>query len=61
MADEARTVVLRSWDPDDERELLVTIWPTGQLQVAEREREGATWGPPWTVRIDNAGRTGVFA
>ena len=31
---------------NDERTLLVTMWPNGTVTVAERDHPSHTWGPP---------------
>jgi len=31
-------------------QILVTIYATGEVEVAERPRPTSTWGIPWTLR-----------
>lgn len=31
-------------------QILVTVWTDGTVEVAQRGREGQTWGPPWDIR-----------
>jgi hypothetical protein len=35
---------------NDERTVLVTVWPSGETTVATREDPGAVWGPPVVVK-----------
>lgn len=39
---------------NDERTVLVRIWPSGQVEVATRPDPGAVWGPPVVVIEDDA-------
>ena len=36
----------------DGSEVLVILWPTGEVHVATRPDRAATWSPPLTVRED---------
>lgn len=40
---------------NDERTILVRIWPRGTIEAATRPEEGAIWGPPHRLYPDNAG------
>jgi len=31
-------------------QILVTIYATGEVEVAERPRPASSWGVPWTLR-----------
>lgn len=39
----------------DGAEVLVILWPTGDVHVAARADRSATWGPPLAIREDSAG------
>lgn len=39
----------------DGAEVLVILWPTGDVHVAARPDRSATWGPPLAIREDSAG------
>lgn len=38
----------------DGTEVLVILWPAGEVHVATRPDRAASWGPPLTVREDSS-------
>jgi hypothetical protein len=39
---------------NDERTVLLRIWPDGATEIATREDSSHTWGPPVVVREEGA-------
>jgi len=50
----SRTLVFDFPGERADTQILVTLYSTGDVEVAQRPGQGATWGPPWSLREEEA-------
>lgn len=46
----SRTLVYDHPRMDRYEQILITVWASGEIDVAMRAAAGATWGPPWILK-----------
>ena len=50
----SRTLVYDFPNDHSDTQILVTLYATGEVEVAMRPSTGTTWGPPWKLREEEA-------